>query len=229
MPKAQDGIPWFAGQMADQAAYEENQQAKQQYQNDLGSYFETFDNPSGMSDGSVEFPTDPGSVPPSDLQLMLANADIEKSMMSNMQEGKAAMLRNNQPESDFEVKKKRKKGLYKEKLNKAKDKFGRISNQAVGMASDLNSMFRDQRGRYAANQAMLEGTSVDAQGMQFPGELSQGRRDVNTGQEYDILMGNSPSGYNDGSQYAKKGGETYDLSPAMIAKLISAGADIEMK
>ena len=42
-------------------------------------------------------------------------------------------------------------------------------------------------------------------------------------------MGNSPSGYDDGSQYSKRGGEVLDLSPAMIAKLISAGADIEMK
>ncbi|MDB4301035.1 hypothetical protein N9926_00995 [Flavobacteriaceae bacterium] len=229
LAKAQDGIPWFAGQMADQAAYEQNQMAKQQYQKDLSQYFQSFNNPTGMPDGLVEFPTEPESVPPSDLQLMFAQGNIEQSMMSNMQEGKAAMLRNNQPESDFELKKKRKKGLYKEKLNKAKDKFGDISNKAVGFASDINSMFRDQRGRYAANQAMLEGTSVDAQGMQFPAELSRGRRDVNTGQEYDILMGNSPSGYDDGSQYAKRGGETYDLSPAMIAKLISAGADIEMK
>ena len=229
LAKAQDGIPWFAGQMADQAAYEQNQMAKQQYQKDLSQYFQSFNNPTGMPDGLVEFPTEPESVPPSDLQLMLAQGNIEQSMMSNMQEGKAAMLRNNQPESDFELKKKRKKGLYKEKLNKAKDKFGDISNKAVGFASDINSMFRDQRGRYAANQAMLEGTSVDAQRMQFPAELSRGRRDVNTGQEYDILMGNSPSGYDDGSQYAKRGGETYDLSPAMIAKLISAGADIEMK
>ena len=232
LAKAQHGIPWFAGQMADQAAYEQNQQAKQQYQNDLGSYFETFDNKMGISDASVEFPTSPEDVPQSDLYKMLANADIEKSMMSNMQEGKAAQFRgnqSNQPQSDFELKKKRKKGLFKENFNKAKDKFGDISNQAVGMASDINSMFRDQRGRYAADQQMNEVSSVDAQGMQFPGKLAQGRRDLNTGIEYDILMGNSPSGYDDGSQYSKRGGEVLDLSPAMIAKLISAGADIEMK
>ncbi len=229
LPKAQPGMEWLAGQIADQAAYEQNQMAKQQFEVDMGQYIGSFNNSMGLPDGSVEFPTAPGDVDPSDLQMMFAVNQAEQSAMSNMQEGKAAMIRDNQPESDFELKKKRKKGLFKEKLNKAKDKFGNISNKAVGVASDINSMFRDQRGRYAANQAMLEGTSVDAQGMQFQGELARGRRDLNTGIEYDVLMGNSPSGYDDGSQFSKRGGEVLDLSPAMIAKLISAGADIEMK
>ena len=75
---------------------------------------------------------------------------------------------------------------------------------------------------------MLENTSASAQGMQFQGPLSRGRNDLLTGNEAKIMMGIGPSGYDDGSQFnIKEGGEILDLSPAMIAKLISAGADIE--
>lgn len=233
IPKAQPGMEWLAGQMADQAAYEQNQMAKQQFQEDMGQYFASFNNPMGIPDGTVEFPTDPGDLDPSDLQMMLAMGQIEQSAMSNMQEGKAAQIRGDgpggQPESDFEIKKKRKKGVLKQKLNKAKEKFGDVSQQIVGQASNINELFRSQRGRNAANNQMLESTGASAMGMTFEGPLSRGRRDLNTGIEYDILAGNSPSGYNDGSQYNKEGGEIVDLSPAMIAKLISAGADIEIK